>query len=440
MVVVSKVVRGVDLWFKRCAFCALLTLAWGFSGSAIASDSSSVLTGTQTEKLRELTPDGTYTLRQQYHVPAGMELRIPPGAQIVAENAALLSVEGTLTVNGSRVAPVVFRGKGSGRSAWKGIRIEKSDTSVIRFAQIRNAEVGVQARNSKPTIYACVIETNTVGIDAGTYGSGSSPHIEHCIIAANKEHGIVLTGSRAKIVRCSIYRNGGWGIHGSYYASPEIEGSLITENGEGGVWCMLYECSVVAHECAIFNNSKLDMRNHGSKDWDCARNWWGETNTQILSKHGEGANLKRIEDGLDSLDATKNAGIVRLTGFLVEKPRVCGASFDEAEEALREKTNAESQHAIQKGSKVRLSRSSYVVLSADHFTGFHKSLAERDTAQVDRYVKAGYVIEVDAGTNAVALAERGPAYGVRILDGEHKGREGWVLRDQVELVQRTNTE
>lgn len=376
-----------------CLSCLLL-INLALSCPALGTQAgAAVLTGTQSEKLRRLGPGGTYVVRTQYHVPAGAELRIHAGTTMIAENDALLSVAGTLTVDGTRKAPVTFRGKASGRSAWKGIKIEKSDTSVIRFAEIRGAEVAVHVHHCKPTIFACMIVRNAVGVKAGAYGSGSTPHIEHCVIAENKEHGIELVGSGAKIVRCEIRRNGGWGIRGFYYASPDIERTIISENGEGGIWCQHYECSVVAHECAIYKNSKCEMRNHGSKDWDCSRNWWGETSTRILRKQGEGANLKCIEDGLDPLEETKGSGIVRLTDFLPDRPRVCGASLAEAER----------QGAVGKGTKLKFARACYVVLSSKDFNGFHKAVSDENTGEVKKYVQAGYVIKIEEGTSAVAL-------------------------------------
>jgi hypothetical protein len=50
----------------------------------------------------------------------------------------------------------------------------------------------------------------------GEYGGGSEPVLKNCLITQNRDDGVVLRASSAAFERCTISRNGGWGIRGEY--------------------------------------------------------------------------------------------------------------------------------------------------------------------------------------------------------------------------------
>ena len=79
---------------------------------------------------------------------------------------------------------------------------------------------------------------------------------------------------------------------------------------------------VEAHDSYISGNEGYDIKNECSEDWDFTRNWWGESTTRVLRKHGETVNLPFIADGYDS----PGKGKVRIGKFLLKRPTLLGAN------------------------------------------------------------------------------------------------------------------
>ena len=284
------------------------------------------LKGTQIHKtvtlVRAKTP---HIVTGEYAVPEGSELTIEPGTELVFAKNAGLTIRGKLQIKGTEAAPVVLCGKVTGAAAWQGLRINNSPSTVIDFVRITGAQNGIYVNGSKPTIENALLTGNTVGLYVGNYGSGSHPSLKNCLITKNREDGIVLVGSSATLDHCTIFRNGGWGIRGEYYASPVITWSSITENQKGGVWCRIYTCKAEAHNSIILKNSKYDVFNDSPEQWDFSGNWWGTAATQLLQKKGDTANLQSIRDGRDR--GTTSLGEVLLFNFLEKEPENCGSTL-----------------------------------------------------------------------------------------------------------------
>ena len=83
--------------------------------------------------------------------------------------------------------------------------------------------------------------------------------------------------SSASLERCTLLRNGGWGIRGEYYASPSISASVISDNKKGGIWCKLYTCKPEVHDSVFLRNSQYEVFNDSPEMWDFSGNWWGST-------------------------------------------------------------------------------------------------------------------------------------------------------------------
>jgi parallel beta-helix repeat protein len=216
-------------------------------------------------------------------------------------------------------------GKATGTATWRGLRIDRSPDVQIDHAYIRGAQNGIYVHSSKPVIENSVLTGNVVGIYAREYGSSSHPSLRNCLITRNRQDGVVLIASSATIERCTISRNGGWGIRGEYYASPSISGSVISENRSGGIWCWLYTCKVTAHGSIIAKNREYDVSNGSPETWDFSGNWWGAAETQLLKSKGDTVNLRSIHDGRDK--DTKGLGEVILSGFLEKEPADVGSSL-----------------------------------------------------------------------------------------------------------------
>jgi len=214
----------------------------------------------------------------------------------------------------------------TGAAAWQGLRINKSPSTVITFVRITGAQNGIYINASKPRVANAILTANMVGLHAGEYGSGSHPTLKNCLITGNKKDGIVLIGSSVTLDHCTIFRNGGWGIRGEYYASPTISWSSITENKKGGVWCRLYTCKAEVHNSVFLKNGNCDVFNDSPEQWDFSGNWWGPAATQLLQKKGDTVNLQSIRDGRDP--GTTGLGEVRLFNFLEKEPEECGSTLN----------------------------------------------------------------------------------------------------------------
>jgi hypothetical protein len=393
-------------------------LVFALSAAAPAV-TSTVLAGTQKEKLVRLAPGDSYLIRGDYHVPAKHELQILAGTLVQADKDAQLSIAGTLLVKGTRDRPVVFRARNSSsRSWWKGIKLTKAERADIDFASVQHAVIAFDVHGCTAHFSGCVITKNTTGMRIRLDDKGT---IENCIISKNKDSGMVLAAVSVAITSCTISQNGGWGIDNGRSSAPQIRKSVISGNAGGGVYMQwTYDIGLQIHDSYIGKNKKYDVLNKHDDDFDFSRNWWGPDTTSKLISEGDTTNLPNIYDGNDE----ERCGKVRLHDFLRAMPKDCGAFA----------SGLSPEADISKGSKVRLCRDSFLVLDSSHFNGFHEALAQKNSQGIDKYLKAGYVIKLAKDTSATALAAKGPAYGVRVLDGRHKDKQGWVLKKDVEAI------
>jgi hypothetical protein len=385
---------------------------------------TTVLSGTQQEmEVTLIASPQPYVIRGDYYVPAGKRLVIEAGTSFLAEKDATISVSGTLAINGAKGKPVTFRGKASGSSYWKGIRLQEPQDASIDFAAIEGAATAIYVYGCKPKIMNCTITRNKIGVKVRD-NRGKACLIENCIITANDEDGILAALSEVQVKSCNIVGNKGLGVHGEFYGAAEITCSLISENRKGGIGCYGYESRTEAHDSCFEKNKGYDVLNTTSTEWDFSRNWWGDSATKLLISKGDTANLPNIHDGHDE----EGKGKVRLHGFLREMPKDCGAFAGDQDNA--EATGAQ-QTATGKGTPITFTRDCYAIAKSEDYYPFHVALANGDTAEVQQYVDAGRVFLIKSGMKGLAGGARGSAYWVRILDGPNNGKEGWVYGKNV---------
>lgn len=282
------------------------------------------LVGVQQEEVVTLVSSPKpYRLKGEYNVPAGKRLVIEAGARIECDKDSELSVNGSLTIDGTNAAPVRFEGRQHGYGYWKGISLREAKEAKLVHTWVTDAVTGVYVRKCQPYLQSCVLAGNGTGMKAGEYGSGSKVTIDDCVLSLNEKDGLELSGSSATIESTTITRNGGWGIRGEYYASPKIGKSLITKNRGGGLWCKLYDCNAEARNSAIFGNGSIEIKNESAKDWDFSGNYLGRDVARAVKAKGETVNLPMIHDGSD----TQNFGKVRISGALPDVPPTCGSSI-----------------------------------------------------------------------------------------------------------------
>lgn len=196
-------------------------------------------------------------------VAAGKTLTVQPGA-IVKFSGTYLDVYGTLDVNGSAVAPVVFTSllddTAGGDSAgdgpttgtpgqWWGVYLEAgSDASAIEHAILRfaglNASAGVEIVGSSARLDHVTIEHGSQSaVDLND--SSCAPVIAHCVFTANA--GPALAGVRLDSVP-SLLDNSASGNGGDYTLvvrpSPSANLSISAANCLNGVLVFAANCVI----------------------------------------------------------------------------------------------------------------------------------------------------------------------------------------------------
>ena len=68
-----------------------------------------------------VTGTSPYLVKGTYDVPPGCQLIIEAGTKLLFTKDAALHIRGTLSIKGSKEAPVVLAGKATGAGYWQGV-------------------------------------------------------------------------------------------------------------------------------------------------------------------------------------------------------------------------------------------------------------------------------------------------------------------------------
>lgn len=134
-----------------------------------------------------------YVILGSLQIDAAATLTIPQGCKIYAHADAPILVDGSLIVNGTKAAPVVFAGDRLDNyykdlpAGWPGIYFRNSSkNNVLQFAEIRNAYQAVVATgpsvnaNPKIILHQCIIDN---AYDAGVLCANSSLQADNSLIS-----------------------------------------------------------------------------------------------------------------------------------------------------------------------------------------------------------------------------------------------------------------
>ncbi len=404
--------------FARPAIVLLISVGiLLLAAESFSQQYAGILSGTQKEDTVTLKAGlKPYAIQGEYFVPKGKKIVIEEGVTLIAEKDSELTVGGTISINGSKERPVFIKGKGEGTSFWRGLRFQELEKAETEYVQISNAKIGIHIVNcgrNRISLSKTIITSNGTGLRVVE----SKPSLVDCIISRNSENGMSLEwGAVSSIRNCTIERNRGWGIFCTDGSTHEIISSIITGNLKGGIRFQ-GRGTIEVHNCSITGNSDFDVRNDDGKDCDFTSNWWGAEATRKLVAKGDTANLTGIYDGHED----QKLGKVRLHDFLKEEPKNVGAF------------SSEDNSGTTKDSKAVFVRDSYLISDAKYLNGFYQALSQNNTELVQKYIKRRYVVAISKGTTAKVVTEAEPAYGVKILDGEHKGKQGWAKKQDVEV-------
>jgi hypothetical protein len=380
-----------------------------------------ILTGVQELQSVTLAADKKYTLRAGYRVPVDKELRIEAGTVINAEKDAALEIEGGLLISAADFRGAVFYGPVDG--TWKGIHLVKAQRVRMEKAQIQKAEVGVYLKDTKGALLVdCFLLENGTGVMAeGT----TEVRLENCSIVRNKGAGLTAAGGYVEVEWCLFASNGTYGIDGTGPCRVALWRTIVSQNDTGGIR-MQKGTRFRVRGSRLENNKLPDIVNDDAVDKDFAGNWWGPALTWQLQQQGDDAEIATILDGHDE----PKRGKVLVNDFLTLQPEHCGRSMTPHTDS-RQPELGPHEAQIAQNARVVFLEDCYGVTNPTNFELFDAARMKGDKATVDTYMRTRIAFKIDRGALAVVLAVRGPAYGVRILDGPKRGSQGWVFKDTV---------
>lgn len=155
-----------------------------------------------------------YVILGGLQINAGASLTIAAGCKIYAHADAPLLVDGTLIVNGTKAAPVIFSGDRLDYyykdlpASWPGIYFRNpSKDNVLQFATIKNAYQAVVAigasvnANPKVVLHQCMIDN---AYDAGILSSGSSLQADNSLISNCGSNINLSYGGNYTFTHCTV--------------------------------------------------------------------------------------------------------------------------------------------------------------------------------------------------------------------------------------------
>ncbi len=230
--------------------------------------------GLLTSNLTLTKSGGPYLILGDLTVPAGITLTIGAGTVVQFPSTDSMAggqdsdrveliVRGTLSVNGSRTDPAIFRANaGTSANVWYGIVVD-TGTADIAGAIIKHAAFGIRAIHAASDLHAadCIIQTcgyglNLMGspsidaviiLDCGMHGilvaGGATGSITNTIIRNSANCGIFMniasSSASLSITNCTLYGNGDSGISAAAQSGASLTvnvlNCIVTGNGQYGV-------------------------------------------------------------------------------------------------------------------------------------------------------------------------------------------------------------
>jgi hypothetical protein len=173
------------------------------------------------ELTRDVVLSGLYTVKDDFSVPRGLSLTIGPGARLLFDGGASLTVMGRLSVSGHESPPEFLS---LTEKRWKGISV-KDGTITVTGARIKGATTALGLTGAGGLIEGVVITDSDTAISVTGVPSVT---IRNCTVSGNRR-AVELVKTDASVVSNSIFQNTeGIVIKGF---SGEIRDNNIADNG-----------------------------------------------------------------------------------------------------------------------------------------------------------------------------------------------------------------
>ncbi len=167
------------------------------------------ITGNQT-----WTPALPYVILDGISIDTNAVLNIQAGTKIYSSANSPFNVDGTLLVNGTKAAPVIFTGNRLDEpyagfpASWPGIYLnESSKNNNISFAEIKNAYQALVAIgpsvNSNPKLF---LQQSIISnaFSSGFFGINSEVKANNCLIYNCNQNLLIQLGGNYQFTNCSL--------------------------------------------------------------------------------------------------------------------------------------------------------------------------------------------------------------------------------------------
>ncbi len=233
-----------------------------------------------------LTVSGTYNVYGDIAVNSGGTLIVNSGANLNFLLGTKLTINGTLTANGTSSNRITFNFDSPGTvNNQNGIFITSTGSSSITYCNITNAYKGISITSSTSnTINNNYIYSNTLGVYCLNVSSASMS-ISNNNIYNNSYDGFYLGSSSLDLSNNKIHDNSRYGIK-CYNSSPVIFSNQIYYNDSSGVQC--------ENQSSAMFGQYGDGEGHNIITGNGRRGIYAKDNSNIFLGMGSGTGINSI--------------------------------------------------------------------------------------------------------------------------------------------------
>ncbi len=153
-------------------------------------------------------------------VNSGKTLTILPGSLIKVYSGKKLTVNGTISANGTSSQNITFQ---ASSGSWSGIELNYCGNTSFNYCTIKNATCGIRAYHTSPLyVENCTIENNSNGL---TFDNQSAGYVRYSKVKTNSSSGgIICSQNSNPVIRPNnqIKDNTPTGLTGDYNSLPEL--------------------------------------------------------------------------------------------------------------------------------------------------------------------------------------------------------------------------
>ncbi len=222
-----------------------------------------------------------------FAIPSGTTVRFHPGAQINMGYSSSIAVNGTLTAIGTSQSPIAFRGNNG--ATWNGIVFQSGSSGEIAYANISNAQYGIQCDGALPSIHNNTISGNSIGLYLNNLGKHyGGPLIASNVIESNTYYGVYLYNSSPDLSGNTIRNNGYDGIYCDWYSAPVLSFNTVTGNQYTGLVCRFFSPAYLGAGPGwnrITGNNQGVLADYESHTWLYYNSVFGNTGYEVTAAY-----------------------------------------------------------------------------------------------------------------------------------------------------------